>query len=668
SVGAGTFKEDIVIDKALTIEGASGGTSTTIEGSGEDSAAVTVEANVHATLSQLAIRDSEGTGVEYEGATASIIDSTITGSRDGVGGYGTFAITDSTITGNSTGVEGYGSVAITGSRISDNSEYGLDGGGSLTIADSTFEDNEGQAVYADFDSESLTITASTISHNGSGIESYETANTTITGSTISENEYFGVYSVGGTTTIAASTISHNGGEVAPMAGDGGVFAQSATIAITASTISANWYGVLSEGPGASVTVADSTVSGNQRYGAGSVNGASTVLAASVVAGNGEQDCSSSVTDDGYNVASDATCGFSAPTSISNSPSIDLGPLTNNGGPTETELPGAGSVLLERIPAAASAEIDGKRVALCEGTTDQRGIPRPSLAGASCDVGAVELLAGSTTTLSAAPASATAGEPVTLTATVAAAPGTPALPAPAGGVSFALEGGGTIAGCEDVPLASVEGALRAKCTTSALPTGPDALAASYRPSNDYHPSTGTSSVTVAAPAPPSGSGSGGGSGGVKGFSSHGTTASVPIALSALRVSPATFLAAASGPSATAKAMHTAKGRKRTGARVSFTLNEPATVRFKVTRRVSGRIARGGRCVAQTAANRHARACKRTVTLAGSFARAGVEGANSFHFSGRLAGRRLAPGSYLLLATPSEDGHRGRTRSVAFKILG
>lgn len=61
--------------------------------------------------------------------------------------------------------------------------------------------------------------------------------------------------------------------------------------------------------------------------------------------------------------------------------VDLGPLTDNGGPTRTRLPGAGSTAIDAI-AVDTPE-------LCDGglTTDQRGVPRPQ--GTACDAGAVE---------------------------------------------------------------------------------------------------------------------------------------------------------------------------------------------------------------------------------------------------------------------------------------
>ena len=131
-----------------------------------------------------------------------------------------------------------------------------------------------------------------------------------------------------------------------------------------------------------------------------------------------------------------------------------------------------------------------------------------------------------------------------------------------------------------------------------------------------------------------------------------------AITSLRISPSSFLAAARGPSARAGA---------TGARVAFRLDRAAAVTFRVRQARSGRRDRRGRCVAPTRANRTRRRRTRYVTLRGSFIRAAKAGRNTFRFSGRLRGRKLAPGRYLLAATPAANGKRGRTRTTAFRIL-
>jgi hypothetical protein len=86
---------------------------------------------------------------------------------------------------------------------------------------------------------------------------------------------------------------------------------------------------------------------------------------------GGPNCSRDITNSGFNLSSDASCGFG---SGRDSVMVLLGELADNGGPTQTHLPQAGS------PA-----IDGGAGCPSE---DQRGINRPQ--GAACDIGAVEV--------------------------------------------------------------------------------------------------------------------------------------------------------------------------------------------------------------------------------------------------------------------------------------
>lgn len=107
------------------------------------------------------------------------------------------------------------------------------------------------------------------------------------------------------------------------------------------------------------------------------------------------------------------------------------------------------------------------------------------------------------------------------------------------------------------------------------------------------------------------------------------------LSKLGLSPSSFKAKASGGSVTTKG----------GTKVSFTLSEAATVKFTVQRRTTGRRS-GSKCVKPTKKNRSKKRCTRYVNVSGSITRAGVAGANSFRFSGRLRNKKLAVGRYRL----------------------
>jgi hypothetical protein len=87
------------------------------------------------------------------------------------------------------------------------------------------------------------------------------------------------------------------------------------------------------------------------------------------------------------------------------------------------------------------------------------------------------------------------------------------------------------------------------------------------------------------------------------------------------------------------------RPPVGTTFSFTLNEQARVNFTFTQLGLGRKVKG-KCVAQTKANRHRRACERAVTD-GTIVFTGHPGLNKVSFQGRLSpSKKLGPGGYTL----------------------
>jgi hypothetical protein len=140
------------------------------------------------------------------------------------------------------------------------------------------------------------------------------------------------------------------------------------------------------------TLLDNTAtSGGGVYdGGGNVTMTNDTLSDSAVAGNGNTtlansildsptSCSGPVTDGGYNVESDDSCGLGS-FSVVDSTSIGLATsLAPNGssGP-ETLAIDQSSSAFDRVP-----------VGSCTITTDERGADRPAIAGESCDAGAFE---------------------------------------------------------------------------------------------------------------------------------------------------------------------------------------------------------------------------------------------------------------------------------------
>jgi PKD domain len=134
------------------------------------------------------------------------------------------------------------------------------------------------------------------------------------------------------------------------------------------------------------------------------------------------------------------------------------------------------------------------------------------------------------------------------------------------------------------------------------------------------------------------------------------------LTSLSIRPNAFLANAIGPSAVASESRSAHQR---GATVAFTLTLPGTVTFTVKRSATG-IRRGKKCVSVTfsVGGKHTRHCSLLHAL-GHFARNGTAGSNRFHITGRLDGKSLAPGRYLLIG--SSDGTDQPPRQITFRIL-
>jgi len=131
-----------------------------------------------------------------------------------------------------------------------------------------------------------------------------------------------------------------------------------------------------------------------------------------------------------------------------------------------------------------------------------------------------------------------------------------------------------------------------------------------------------------------------------------------AVRALRLSPATFRAAGSGPSVN-------PGARRASTIVRYRVNAAAVVRFEVQRVAAGRRAGAG-CVAPKRANRGRSRCERFITLPGGFTRRRTPGADRLTFTGRVRGRALKAGHYRLVATPSVDERRGVAARARFRI--
>ena len=220
----------------------------------------------------------------------------------------------------------------------------------------------------------------------------------------------GVVEVASAVTVSISGLTIEDGNAE---GGGGIF-NNGTLTVTNSTLSNNTANNAGVGGGGiyndgTLTVANSTLSNNSAGFDGGgiyiVTGGISV-AATIVTDSAGRDCfdggyegGSSITDAGYNLDSDGTCGFSGANHSQSGVDPDLGALQANGGPTETQAPGTGSPVLNQIPLGTL----GNGIALCPGA-DQRGTARPQ--GTECDIGAVELVVSQAKAITSAESAAT----------------------------------------------------------------------------------------------------------------------------------------------------------------------------------------------------------------------------------------------------------------------
>ena len=290
------------------------------------------------------------------GSTVTLSGLTIANGRSGIGGAigneGDLTVTDCVLTNNYAETDGGaidnygGSLVVNHSTLSGNTtgQSGVGAGVS----------NAGAGTVSIIESR---FTGNTAGFSGGAVDTSGTV--TIVRSTLSANtaaEYGGAVENVGTLTVRNSTLSGNVAKVG-----GGIDNFNGAAHVEFSTLTEN--------------SADS--------GGGIENTASITLKNSLVVNSGAgdncvHDAGGTFTALGVNYATDTTCpGFSQATQGE----VNLGPLADNGGPTQTHALLTGS-------AAIDAALD---CTLSDGATpvtqDQRGQARP--AGAACDSGAFE---------------------------------------------------------------------------------------------------------------------------------------------------------------------------------------------------------------------------------------------------------------------------------------
>ena len=120
-----------------------------------------------------------------------------------------------------------------------------------------------------------------------------------------------------------------------------------------------------------------------------------------------------------------------------------------------------------------------------------------------------------------------------------------------------------------------------------------------------------------------------------------------------------------PTLSGLALSPAKLRVGQRGRVDYSLSEIASISLRVARRGAGRRA-GGRCARPTPGNRTRARC--ALFVRGSFGERGEPGRNRLNFPGRLRGRYLVPGRYVLVAVATDmAGNRSAPRRVGFRVV-
>lgn len=113
----------------------------------------------------------------------------------------------------------------------------------------------------------------------------------------------------------------------------------------------------------------------------------------------------------------------------------------------------------------------------------------------------------------------------------------------------------------------------------------------------------------------------------------------------------------------------RGGKRApaGTRIRFRLNDVATVRMRIERKLPGRRA-GRRCVAPKPKLRSRKPCARFVRSGTLVRRNLAGGTQRIAFSGRIGGKALKPGRYRLTAVAIADGGaRSKPRRASFTVV-
>jgi hypothetical protein len=421
-VGSGTYDESVAIPFSLTLRGSLTGT-TTVDGNG-DTPTFFILPNDESTdvpvvrFENLDVsHNGSAPGIFAVGADVHLSDSDVSDNAGGVFALlSTLDVTHSTVSKNLLGEQGSGlpipfadgsgiTLLVSAGSIDHSTMAGNEGSGVVVLDQSFLGGVLGPAVRADADAlpaATASVLDSTVSENQEGGVLNLAGDATVDTSTLTGNTGAALVSLGGTADLRNSTASHTvpfeltAGATADSSGDdeqAGVLALPSGVATGNDLVpSVKERAIISSRAAELVTAQKSAI---VRKAAAKVTAAAPVdtgdavisVSGSIVAAqDGVEDCEGPIVDATYNLSSDAgnSCDFSAAKHDLVRTDPKLGPLADNGGPTETEILKKGSPAIDAVKGGA--------VGCSADAVDQRGIARPQPTGGRCDVGAVELKA------------------------------------------------------------------------------------------------------------------------------------------------------------------------------------------------------------------------------------------------------------------------------------
>ena len=269
-----------------------------------------------------------------------------------IGSGVTATISDVTISGGSGGgISNDGVLTITGCTVADNANAfggGVANRGLLTLNNSTIEDNVGILGAGLFNSSNwpAVLNDCTIEgNNGSGV--FNSGYMTVANSTIDDNSKGGIFLGTGALTLTNATITGNSDAGVKAYGSSGYYFSASSLRINDCTISGNSGGGIYVPASAVAVTLDNSIVAQNTYGGHDdfqINPFDTLVAYNNVIG--------------ADASGDLTNGIDG--NIVGTPTVPidplLGPLQNNGGPTETMalLPGSPAIATGNVALAVDA--------------------------------------------------------------------------------------------------------------------------------------------------------------------------------------------------------------------------------------------------------------------------------------------------------------------------